>query len=49
MKYTHFWDEVESNEREEGLSFEVILLLVTAGVAIGLFAVFATYATYLGV
>lgn len=47
MKYTHFWDEVESNEPKT-LSFEVILLLVTAGVAIGMFAVFATYATYLG-
>lgn len=48
QKYTHFWDEVESNEKEEGLSFEVVLLLIASGLAIGFFAVASTYAVYLG-
>lgn len=42
-----FTTEVESNEPEP-LRFEIVLLLITAGVAIGFFAVAATYAVYLG-
>lgn len=46
-KHTNFIYEVYTNVKEDGFGWA--LLLVTAGVAIGMFAVFATYATYLGV